>query len=489
MLRVIKPVEGQLERSGPKASGKFMGFDHARSLMWELPFWLSLSVWSLLPSTRTPWFEIGSIPVSSKEMLAIAVVGFYLLQTISSSIMNQRFLSGHRPVTTLRKPWHHRLPIFTMLMLSYAAISVIWSGMSPRDTTAMLYTLIGTAAGFLLGYNLIANRSTESVCSFLWWVTVCLAGIGLLYSAQSFFSLGLRSELGKQLWDATDFGIQRVQGPLFTASKGYFILIPALAFSIQETIRNRAGRLFKLAVVSSLLITIFGLGSRAGLIVLGLFFLFLIFFLKGRQRLFIILVIIIITIIAATLVFSKAQTDRLQSLEDVSRAETHRAAWGIITHRSIIANIFGSGYGSHWNWYLKEGRVRLYAWQVVDRRIRTPFGHMLYHPHSVLLLLAVEMGVVGLLYFSALWTVLARIFLRNLRGGSFSIFTSGVVASGFSVFFDLFFFKPSQLQFNALWWIFLFGALALINNDARPITRQNQWYQRIQKATHKVNLR
>ena len=471
MLSVIKPVEGQPEWSGPKASGKLIASNRARSFMWELPFWLSLLVWSLLPSSKTPGFEIGSIPVSSKEMVAIAVTGFYLLQTISSLMVNQRFLSSHRPVTRFRKPWHCRLPIFTMLMLYYAAISVTWSGMGPRDTAAMLYTLMGTASAFLLGYSLIANRSAESVRSFLWWVTVCLAGIGLLYSAESFFSLGLRSELGKEPWHLNDFGIQRVRGPLFTASKGYFILIPALAFCIQETIQNRTGRLFKLAVVLSLLITTIALGSRAGLIILGLFFLSLIVFLKGRQRVFVILMVIIVTIIAGTLVFSKARTDRLQSLEDDARAETHRAAWGIITHRSIIANILGSGYGSYWNWYLKEGRTILYDWQVVDRRIRTPFGRMLHHPHSVLLLLAVEVGVVGLLYFLALWTVLARIFLHNLRGGSFSIFTSGVVASGFSMFFDLFFFKPSQLQFNALWWIFLFGALALIN-DARPIARR-----------------
>jgi len=471
MLSVTKPVEGQIEGSRPKASGKSIGSNRARSLTWELPFWFSLSVWSLLPSSKTPWFEIGSIPVSSKEMVSIAVTAFYVLQTISSSMVNQRFLSSHRPVTRFRKPWHYLLPTFTILMLLYAAISVIWSGMSPRDTTAMLYTLMGTASALLLGYNLIAKRSAESVRSFLWWVTVFLAGIGLLYSAQSFFSLGLRSELGKQLWDATDFGMQRVRGPLFASSNGYFILIPALAFCIQETIQNRAGRLFKLAVALSLLITIIGLGSRAGLIILGLFFLFLIFFLKGRQRFFVILMVTVITIVAAALVFSKARTDRLQSLRDDSRAETHRAAWGIITHRSIIADIFGSGYGSYWNWYLEEGHVKLYDWQVVDRRIWTPFGRMLYHPHSVLLLLAVEMGVVGLLYFFALWAVLARILLRNLRGGSFSIFTSGVVASGFSMFFGLPLFKPSQLQVNALWWIFLFGALALIN-DTRPIARR-----------------
>lgn len=490
MLRVIKPVEGQLERSGPKVSGKLIASNRARSLMWELPFWLSLSVWSLLPSSKTPVFEIGSIPVSSKEMLAIAIAGFYSLQRICSSMVNQRSSSSHRPVTRFRKPWHYRLPIFTMLMLYYAAISVIWSGMSPRDTAAMLYTLMGTASAFLLGYNLIAKRSAESVRSFLWWVTVCLAGIGLLYSAESFFSLGLRSELGKQLGDAGDFGIQRVRGPLFTASKGYFILIPALAFSIQEMIQNRAGRLFKLAVVSSLLITTIALGSRAGLIILGLFFLFLIVSLKGQQRFFVILMVIIIIIIAAALVFSKARTDRLLSLEDLGRSTTHRIAWQIITHRSIIADIFGSGYGSHWPWYLIEAysSYRHYDWQINLLRIRTPFGTMLHHPHSVLLLLVVEMGVVGLLYFFALWIVLAHIFLRNLQGGSFSIFTSGMVASGFSMFFDLFFFKPSQLQFNALWWTFLFGALALINNT-RPIAREYQWYQRIQKANHKVNLR
>lgn len=410
--------------------------------MWELPFWLSLLFWSLLPATQTSWLEIESIPVSTKDIVLIVITGFYLLPEIS-----------YRSITTFHKPWHYHLPIITTILLGYAARSVGWSGMETRDTTAMLYTLILTFSGFLLAYNLIAKRSDKSVRPFLWRLTVYLAVLGLIYSAESFFSLGLRNEISN---DATDFGIQRVRGPLFGSSTGYFILIPALAFSIQEIIQNRVQRLFKLSIVISLMITIISLGSRAGLLILCIFFVLLLFFTKDRkQRFFAVALMIIIATIAIILVFSQANTDRITSLEDTARSSTYLTALEILKDRSVSLNIFGSGYGSYWHWYIPDIEDE----KAVFDFVKTRFGFMLYHPHSTLLLLVVELGVPGLLYVFILFKILFQTLIRNLKGGPEPIFTCGVAASGFSMFFDFFIFKSTQV--NVLWWIFLFGALAL----------------------------
>lgn len=410
--------------------------------MSELPFWLSLLFWSLWPATKTSWLEIASIPVSSKDLVLIVVTGVYLLPVIN-----------YRSITTFHKPWHYHLPIFTTFLLCYAARSVGWSGMELLDTTAMIYTLILTFSGFLLSYNLIAKMPSKSVRPFLWRLTVFLAMLGLVYSAESFFSLGLRSEVTKE-W--TDFGIERVRGPLFVSSTGYFILIPALAFAVQEMIQERVQRLFKLTVVISLMITILSLGSRAGLLLLCIFFVFLLLFTKDRkQRVFAVTLMIVITTIVAILVFSQAKSERLISLEDTARSGTYLTAWEIINNRSAALNILGSGYGSYWPWYLVDVEG---GWTVYEL-VKTPFGSILYHPHSTLLLLVVELGFPGLLYFFKLLSVLFQILFRNLRGGPAPIFTCGVAASGFSLFFDLFIFKSPQIY--VLWSIFFLGALAL----------------------------
>src|SRR6185503_19082631 len=57
----------------------------AGSLLWELPFWLGLFFWSLYPSLSTPWFEIGTIPVSSKDLLAIGLTAFYVFYAVVSA--------------------------------------------------------------------------------------------------------------------------------------------------------------------------------------------------------------------------------------------------------------------------------------------------------------------------------------------------------------------------------------------------------------------
>jgi hypothetical protein len=56
--------------------------------MFELPFWLGLLIWSMLPETKTPLIEIALIPIDFKGIVLVAVACFYLLQTINRSNAN-----------------------------------------------------------------------------------------------------------------------------------------------------------------------------------------------------------------------------------------------------------------------------------------------------------------------------------------------------------------------------------------------------------------
>lgn len=424
------------------------------SFIFELPFWLILSYWSIFPDLKTPKLEILSVPINSKDLAIIIVAYIYIFLP---GTLNR---SNPENIDRIWN-WHCHLPILTAILLVYAAISLNGSSLDESNFNAMLFTLLLTASSFFLGYNLFAKMPVKHIRSFLWRLTVVLAALGLLYSAASFLSLGfgdVRESLNSQ---DQEFGMVRVAGPLFVAAKGFFILIPALAFAIQELIQSNEHRLLKFSIVFILTLTIIGLGSRAGLLILGAFFILIILFMKNKKQAAIaISLLTILTLVAVLLVFSRANPERLQSLEDLARQETYQTSFQIIANRNLELNLFGSGYGSYWPWYITDamGYYKLAG----EGFYLSTFGYLLYHPHSTFLLLIVELGIFGLFYFIYLWNIILQLIIQNLMNPAFSIFACGVFSSGLSMFFDFFIFKDAPT--NVLWWTFLFGLLALNSN-------------------------
>jgi len=427
--------------------------DQPLFLLGDIPFWLSIILWSFLAATKTPWYDIESVQVGFKDLLNIGLCSFYwLLPAITK-----------HPLKLSVKAWHCYLPFATISLLVYASLSVEWSGMQPLDMKAMLYTLLLTAGSFLLGYYLIQKRSLESLPSFLWKLTVLVAFVGLFYSFGSFFSLGLGTE---NTYESDTFGVQRVRGPLFGSTTGFFILIPALAFAIQELLKNPKHRLFRVAIVFAIMFTLIGLGSRSALILLVFFFVLVFLSLKNKKQAAIAFVLILIVGITCGIIFfSRAKTERLTSLEDTARSDTYSTSFQIIYHRDDHINFLGSGYGSYWPWYLPDIQDARETNQYFNL-VWNPYGDLLYHPHSTFLMLVVELGIPGLVYFLWLWFVLFLILIRNLKDAEYPIYNCGMFASAFSMFFDFFLFKSAQV--SAIWWMFLFGALALnhVNNQS-----------------------
>lgn len=432
-------------------SNSFTGF------LWELPLWLSLSYWSLLPDTANIKLEIFSLPINSKDLVLIAVAVFY---SLLKAVVNPQI--KHRPWN-----WHCQLPILTVVLLLYAVVSIEGSGLDSSNAMAMAYTLVLAASAFFLGFSLVAQRSAEAVHLFLWRLTIYLAALGLLYSAASFFTLGLGDIRANLNAGESDFGILRVGGPLFVSSTGHFILVPALAFSIQEFIQSHTQRFFKFSVIMALTLTIIGLGSRAALIVMGLFFLGLILFMKNKKQAIVAALIMIFVVSTATLIFSsKASTDRVKSFEDSARSDTYSTSFQIISHRSAELNITGSGYGSYWSWYLTDmDETQVNHFDKTPTILIYPLGYLLYHPHSTFLLCIVELGIPGLIYFATLWFILFMLLIRNFQSSKLMILKSGIFASSFSMFFDFFIFKGGAT--NLIWWVYLFGILALNSTSSK----------------------
>jgi hypothetical protein len=94
----------------------------------------------------------------------------------------------------------------------------------------------------------------------------------------------------------------------------------------------------------------------------------------------------------------------------------------------------------------------------------TDYGVMLYQPHSVLLLLGVELGAVGLSFFAKLWGVLGRLVLRAVSRQKNSFAVMGVACAALGMFADTILFKDGKT--SAFWWFFLLAALALRETDS-----------------------
>ena len=137
----------------------------------------------------------------------------------------------------------------------------------------------------------------------------------------------------------------------------------------------------------------------------------------------------------------------------------HEAVANIMSDRSPVQLLLGSGLGSWWPWYLTETEGGdLYA---SGRYVRhTPYGILLYHPHSTILDLVVELGLPGLLFLLFLAAALLNALRRAMRSGENKMLAAGIVVSLASIAFDLFLVRrPTR---DGVWWLFVFGLLALV---------------------------
>jgi O-antigen ligase len=413
-------------------------------LLWEFPFWLVFLYGSLVPSSVVPRQEWFGIPMRVGDILAAASGLLYGL-----GLVVQRLVFG-RKASVAVLGW-------LLMLLGYGLLR-LWTGLlALEDQLGMSFALLLVAGPPLQAAGLMSAYNATQARSFLNRFSVLLALVCLLYTAESVFSLGLRTDAGQAV--NSDFGIQRVRGPLFGASTGYFLLLPAIGWALHNMFRSRSSRFLSVFSMLCTLGAYLGMGSRAGLILLGVFLSTLIPLLKAMKRsqqtaLF----GAAFAIVVGFVVYSRADTSRLANLEDNYRKITHETALSIITDQPAFTLIFGQGYGSIWTWYRRDS-LRGDMIAVGDNTISTPFGPSLYHPHSTLLQLAVEFGISGLLWLGFLSFSIARLALYRHSDMAWRIFALALAVSLLSFPFDLFLFK--EVRVSSAWWIYVFAALRI----------------------------
>jgi O-antigen ligase len=416
----------------------------------EWHFWLCLTLWAFFPSSLSPWLEAGGLNYRAIDLLLFFVLGIPSLRLLLQS------RSWIRP--------HLRTVLGGVLaILFWAAFSLFWSSLEPEAVLGMLYTLGSAAAAAALAYNLIQERSSEEVSDFLWRLSVFIAFTGTVYFAESFFGLGLRSAAAEE----GDFGMARVRGPLFESSTGFFLLIPCLAYIIERVLQGKVAPITGVLLGFPVLGAILGLGSRAGLILLALFALFVAIFARGFTRAVLIVVLAVGAGTVGYFVFAKATTDRLTTLDPrEGRLANHFTSWNVVASGGPSQWLFGAGYGALWPWYATEAKVSggdLYSTGSYARVI--PEGSLIYHSHSTYLVLLIELGLPGLLITLLFW----RELIRHLFCSRERIFAAGLLVTAFALGFDLFLFRrPTR---DVVWWIYLFGSFALCH-PAVPTARQ-----------------
>ncbi len=420
----------------------------SRAFLWELPFWLSLLYGSLVPATmvvRREWF---GVPMRYSDLFTLLSAGYYGFAFLIQVLM-------HRRTNT------PRLPLFATLgLLAFGAVTLIAGPLESEDKLAMAFTLLLAASGPLQAAGLLSLYTHEETRNFLNRLVLFLGALCLIYTAESIFNIGLRSEEGRSL--GSDFGIQRVRGPLFGPSTGYLLLLPAIGWSLRSFFEKRGRKFWAFMITSTLLGTLLGLGSRAALILLACYIVALALMMKQlKKKILTAALLAILSAGAAFVIYGQADTQRLQSFEDNHRKTTHETAWNIVATEGPISFLTGRGYGSVWSWYRRDA-LRGDWIAVGDNTILTGYGASLYHCHSTLLEVFVEFGLPGVVWLCGLFWAILRLPSKS-NETSWRAFTWALAISMISFGFDLFLFK--EVRVNCIWWLFVFAAFALSQRD------------------------
>jgi O-antigen ligase len=404
-----------------------------------------------------PFWNIASVPVDPRD--AALVLGA-LAYGIGVNLKNAF-------IATTRSTPQSRLLNRSLLLAAWAMVSAQWSAIERIDITDMSVTVAFFAGSVILAYGTVRPIRPRHLRGFVRWTVMAFTAVCGLYSADSIFSLGLHGREFSVLQEG--YAIGRVAGPLFAASTGYFLIIPAMGFMTQELVNGAPGRTMAIVSLTIQVITLFALGSRGAMLVLAAFLALVLFFIRNARSVILTCALALILAVASLTILSTfGEVSRIGSMEDTKRTSLYESALDLISSRPILTSLIGSGYGSVWPWY----RVDEYMFQKQPGlSVATQYGSLaggdrLYTPHSVLIMACVELGVMGGLYVVYLWLVLGRAFWYAAPANK--IWAASMAASGIALLFDLFLFYRAREC--VLWWVWLFALLIIAGApEARPL--------------------
>lgn len=415
------------------------------TFLWEFPFWASLLYGSIIPATKMLKGDLLGVLLRYADLFMLLSAIFY------AAVATVRLFGAKRSV------FPRLLLISIFLLFGYGLLTLYTGSLGEEDRSAMTFALMLSVGAPLQAVGLFSRYDASQTRSFLNRLTFFLALLSLLYTCESFFNLGLRSEEGSSIGES--FGIQRVRGPLYGSSTGYFLLLPAFGWALYSFFSLRGKQFLAAFAAICLMTALLGLGSRAALILIAVYAVLLALLMKSlKNKVLTLFALALLCGTAGAFIYGRADTQRLQSMEDTLRSRTHETAFRILESEGLGGLILGQGYGEVWNWYRRDFLHTASIAQGNDL-IQTPFGLSLYHCHSTFLESVVEFGLVGICWLFALFRCIWGLASAPVTESAWRFFTCALAVSLISLGFDLFFFKEARV--SAIWWLYSMGAIVI----------------------------
>jgi hypothetical protein len=326
------------------------------------------------------------------------------------------------------------------LILVIALVSIVFSD-DTYDERYKYYSLFITWCTVSLAflYSKTALFKTINPRKAINMVSILLTGVFVIYTFWWLF-----------IFDAEPK--ERLTGILGVSSVLHVPMVLVLAVHLSN-IATKTNRLTSIIGAFVTITTILLTNSRAGLLSMGLLFLF---FLTQRISIKKITIASVLICTCLFIIMNISTTDRYQSFDDPFREENMRTALSILTS-SAKNFMFGSGYGSVWP-YDFENYTSSFD---VMRMIYTPFGGLLHHAHSVFLEILVELGLIGLLIFILILLIVVHECFKSKKYNNLQrmYILFGVLCVVFPAFFvDLYLFRNWEI--SLIWWFYLFFGLS-----------------------------
>lgn len=310
--------------------------------------------------------------------------------------------------------------------------------------------LVEAAAAILSAWLLVAATRPGALRGRLFAVCALMLACGVIGELRALTDRRIDSRLDTGLGGAATIPV-------------VFVLVTATLLGLAASgYRRRAAGALAAAAMIELLLT----GSRSGAIMLVLLLLLGAagWWAAGRRSLRDtgrgLAIAGGVVAVGAALTYFVPELRRIFHTTDPSREQNALTAWGIVTqdwHRVL----FGMGTGVIWPWYASDAHVlpdqvpKPWTW------VSVPYsdGFLLQSPHSLLLGVFVELGLVGLLILAVLLGLLALAAWRVRRRPLQGMMLAGVVATFAAFPFDHYLLRNFGVSW--MWWFFVFGALAL----------------------------
>lgn len=385
-----------------------MSFKLQRSDLVIVIYLLFIMVLGLNPHNQE--FVIKGLPIYLKE---ITIVVFYSLSFILLFL--------------LRRVRIKRIIILPVILFLYAYLTTIFREYD-LAFSYIFYPLFLYLVSLLVSYLYFINIVDYK--RFLYLLSLLLVLISLVYAF--YFPLG-------------DSGYNRLKGPLGNAASIHVMILLCISVFAANLWSGYGSKNINLIFIVISIFLIILTGSRSallGLLLFGLIFLI-------RDITFKKVFLFALLSIATVFIFNNFFAVERISIEDYSRTENLSTSlkifsldWGNI--------IFGSGYGTVWQWYIQDTTHR----NIVQYSlILNQQGYLLYHPHSLILWALTELGLIGLTIVAYIFLPIFRNFMR-VKDSYIRIIIFGVISTLPSFLFDFFWLKNWSI--SLIWWLFYF---------------------------------